>query len=46
MRLLYDKGLFDEYIDGKAHQVLKDYLLIEVNERCRPESEEVNDIVQ
>ena len=40
IQILHDKGLFDIYYN--AHEVLKDYLLIdEVNERRRPDSEEI-----
>ena len=31
----YDKGLFDNY--ENADEVLKDFILLEVNERCRPD---------
>ena len=42
---LVDKGLFDKYRYGNADQVLKDYFLIEVNEMCRPDLEEVNNVI-
>ena len=41
IRKLYGKGLFDNY--DNADEVLKENLLIEVNERRRPDLEEVND---
>ena len=34
IQILYDKGLFDNF--DNADQVLRDYLLVEVNGRCRP----------
>ena len=33
--ILYDKGLFDIY--DNADQIIKDYLLVEVNDRRRPD---------
>ena len=33
MQIFYDKGLFDNY--DKADQLLKDYLIVEVNDRRR-----------
>ena len=37
----YEKGLFDNYIE--AYELLIDCLLIRVNERRRPDLEELND---
>ena len=45
-QILYDKGLFNNYIYNNAVEILKDYLLIEVEERRRPDLEEVKDIIQ
>ena len=44
IQTLYDKGLFDNY--ENADQVMKEYLLVEVNDRRRPEIDEVNDVIQ
>ena len=41
IQTLYDKGLFDNY--DNADEVLKDYLLFEVDERRRPDLEKLND---
>ena len=38
IQILYDKGLFDNY--ANADQALKDYLLVEVNDRRRPDLEQ------
>ena len=40
-QILYDKGLFDNY--DNADEVLKNYLPIKVNERRRPDLEELKD---
>ena len=40
-QIIYDKGLFDNY--DNADEVIKDYSLVEVNERRRPVFEELND---
>ena len=45
-QIFFDKGLFDKYNNGNADKVLKNNLLIEVNERRRPDLEEVNDVNQ
>ena len=39
-QILYDKGLLDDYNDGNAQEVLKDYLIIE---RRRPKLEDINE---
>ena len=41
IQILYDKGLFDN--SNKADEVLKEYLLIEENERRRPDLGKIND---
>ena len=43
LQILYVKGLVDNYNDGDARKVLKDYLPIDENERRRPDLEEVNE---
>ena len=43
---LYDTGLYDNYNNGNAHEVLKEYLLVEINDRRRPDSEKLNDVIQ
>ena len=40
VQMFYDKGLSDNCNYGNAHEVLKDYLPIKVNDRCRPDLEE------
>ena len=44
VQVLYDRGLFDKY--DNTDQVMKDYLLVEVNDRRTPDLEEVIDVVQ
>ena len=44
IQTFYDKALFDNV--ENAVEVLKDYLLIEVNARRRSDLEEVNDVIQ
>ena len=39
--ILHDKGNYDN-----ADDVLKEYIIIEVNERRRPDLEELNDAIQ
>ena len=46
IQLRYARGLFDTYNHGNAHEVLKDYLLNEVNDRRRPDLEELNYVIQ
>ena len=46
MQILYDKGLFDNYNNGCAYELLKDFLPIEVYNRRRLDLEEVNDVFQ
>ena len=44
LQFFYDKGLFDIY--DNADQVLKNILLVEVNDRRRPDLDKVNDVFQ
>ena len=44
IQTLYDKGLFDKHDNGD--QVLKQHLLVEFNDRRRPELEVVIDVIQ
>ena len=46
IQVLYDRGLFDTCNHGNAHEVVKAYLLFEVNDRRRPDLEKINDIIQ
>ena len=46
MQIIHEKYLFDKYIFGNAHEVLKLGLLIEVSNRRGPDFEEVNDVIQ
>ena len=46
IKVLYNKGLIDIYNHGNAHEVLLDNLFIEVNDRRRPDLEEVTDVIQ
>ena len=46
IQILYDKVLSDNYNNGDADQVLKFYLLVKDNDRRRPDSDEVNDVIQ
>ena len=42
IRLLYDKGIFDNY--DNVNEVLKNFPLFEVNQRRRPDLEELNHV--
>ena len=44
LQFFYDKGLFDIY--DNADQVLKNILLVEVNDRRTPDLDKVNDVFQ
>ena len=44
IEIFHNKRLFDIY--DNADQVLKVYLLVEVNDRLRPDLKEVNDVIQ
>ena len=44
IQLFYDEGMFDSY--DHAGQVIKDYLLIEVLNRRKPDLDEISDVIQ
>ena len=46
IQILYDMGLIDNYNNSNAYEASKDYVLIQVNERRRPDLEEVSDVIQ
>ena len=46
IQIVYDKGFFVNYNKGNANKVLNDYFPIEVNDRRRPDSRKVNDVIQ
>ena len=46
IQIVYDKGFFDNCNKGDAGKVLNDYFFIEVNDRRRPDSRKVNDVIQ
>ena len=45
-KVLYNRGLLDNYKYGNAHEELKYDLLNEVNDRRTPDLEKVNDVIQ
>ena len=44
MQILHDKVIFNGY--DNANEIFEQYLLIEVNERRRPDLGELNDVIE